>query len=117
MGNSTYQTKTIVDLFKEQVDHTPDNIAVEFNDDTLSYRELDVKSKQLAHPLQPAGLGEDTLVPICLNRSMDMIIGALGILKVGGAYVPIDPDYAIDRILYTRKDTHATVIITASSTV
>src|SRR5690606_24139267 len=117
MGNSTFQYKTIVDLFKEQVDRTPDNIAVEFNDDTLSYRELDEKSNQLAHYLQSAGVGEETLVPICVNRSMDMIIGALGILKAGGAYVPIDPEYPIDRILYTIKDTQATVIITESSTV
>lgn len=117
MGNSTFQYKTIVDLFKEQVDRTPDNIAVEFNDDTLSYRELDEKSNQLAHYLQSAGVGEETLVPICVNRSMDMIIGALGILKAGGAYVPIDPEYPIDRILYTIKDTQATVVITESSTV
>src|SRR5690606_4764684 len=114
MGNSTYQTKTIVDLFKEQVDRTPDNIAVELNDDTLSYRELDEKSNQLAHYLQSAGVGEETLVPICVNRSMDMIIGALGILKAGGAYVPIDTEYPIDRIEYTIQNTGAQIIITES---
>ncbi|MFB5944677.1 amino acid adenylation domain-containing protein [Albibacterium profundi] len=116
MGNSTFQYKTIVDLFREQVDRAPDNIAVEFNDESLTYRQLDEKSNQLAHYLQSAGVGEETLVPLCLNRSMDMIIGALGILKAGGAYVPIDPEYPIDRILYTIQDTQARVIITETGT-
>src|SRR5690606_39096836 len=60
---------------------------------------------------------EETLVPICLTRSMDMIMGALGILIAGGAYMPIDTEYPIERILYTIKDTQATVVITESSTV
>ncbi len=112
---SSSENKTIVDLFIEQVHKTPNNIAVEFESNTLTYKELDEHSNQLAHYLRTIGIKEDDLVPICLNRSIDMIIGILGILKAGGAYVPIDPDYPIDRVDYIIKDTGAKVIITESN--
>jgi amino acid adenylation domain-containing protein len=108
------QDKTLVDLFEEQVLRTPDNIAVEFEEEEMSYRELDCRANQLANYLISLGVVEDSLVPICLTRSLDMIIAALGVLKAGGAYVPIDPEYPIDRIEYTLSDTNGAVVIAES---
>src|SRR5690606_17750414 len=82
----------------------------------ITYRELNERSNQLAHYLRNRGVREDELIPICVQRSENMIIGALGVLKAGAAYVPIDPDYPIDRITYTVKDTSANVILTEANT-
>ncbi|MBK8549763.1 MAG: amino acid adenylation domain-containing protein [Ignavibacteria bacterium] len=103
--------KTIIDLFEEQVLKTPDNIALVFEDNHLTYRELNERSNQLAHYLRSQGVKTETLVPICIGRSIEMIIGILGILKAGGAYVPVDPDYPEERIKYILEDTGANVII------
>ena len=83
--------KTVVDLFSEQVDKTPDNVAVVFEGASLTYRELDKKSSQLAHYLLAQGVKREDLVAICMERSLEMIIGILGVVKSGGAYVPLDP--------------------------
>ena len=105
--------KTIVDLFSEQAQKTPDSIAVVFGDEQLTYRQLDARSNQLGHLLRSNGIREDSLVAICLERSLEMIIGILGILKAGGAYVPIDPDYPLERIAYMLEDTAAKIALTA----
>ncbi|SKA37897.1 Methyltransferase domain-containing protein [Chitinophaga eiseniae] len=107
--------KTIVDLLMEQALRTPDAVAVSLENDTLTYRELHERSNRLAHHLREKGVQEDTLVPICIERSPDMIVGILAILKAGGAYVPIDPDYPEERIRFMLEDTAATVIVTSSS--
>jgi amino acid adenylation domain-containing protein len=112
--NSTiaYPTdKTIADLLAEQVARTPDHIAVVFNEQTITYRELDEKSSQLAHHLRQRGVAEETLVPICLSPSLNMVIGILGIVKAGGAYVPIDPEYPADRINYMLSDCGGSVVV------
>ncbi|CAI2767104.1 non-ribosomal peptide synthetase [Flavobacterium collinsii] len=96
--------KTVVDLFEEQVKKTPDAIAVVYEGEALSYKELNEKSNQLGHYLIEQGVEPDTLVGICLERSLEMLIGILGILKSGGAYVPVDPDYPSDRIGYMLDD-------------
>ncbi|WP_317168128.1 AMP-binding protein, partial [Flavobacterium collinsii] len=83
---------------------TPDAIAVVYEGEALSYRELNEKSNQLGHYLIEQGVEPDTLVGICLERSLEMLIGILGILKSGGAYVPVDPDYPSDRIGYMLDD-------------
>lgn len=106
--------KTIVDLFDEQVQQTPDRVALTFGDNVLTYNQLNRKSNQLARHLQEVGVKAETLVPICLNRSLEMIIGILGILKAGGAYVPIDPDYPADRIDYMLSDLNSTVLVVDS---
>jgi tyrocidine synthetase-3 len=104
--------KTIVDLFDEQVSKTPNNIAVIFEEKELSYKELDECSNQLAHYLQKNyKIKPDDLVGIKLERSEWMIISVLGILKSGGAYVPIDPLYPQDRMDYIEKDTSYKVCI------
>ena len=86
------QDKCIHQLFEEQALRTPDSVAVVFEDQQLSYRELNQRANQLAHYLQKRGVGPDVLVGICVERSLEMVVGLLGILKAGGAYLPIDPD-------------------------
>ena len=104
--------KCIHQLFEEQVERTPDAIAVFFQEQQLTYRELNSRSNQLAHYLQKLGVKKGELVGICIERSLDMIVCLLGILKVGGAYVPLDPSYPQDRIEYMLKDSQVKVLLT-----
>src|SRR5215204_2900561 len=106
--------KTIVDLFEEQVSRNPQAIAVAFEDEQLTYQQLNEKVNQLSHYLISIGVRKEQLVPICLDRSIDLIIGLLGILKAGAAYVPIDPNYPEDRISYMIEDTRASIILSGS---
>ena len=106
------QDKTIVDLFESQVEKTPDNIAVIFEAQQLSYRELNHQSNQLAYTLIEMGVQTDTLVGICVERSLEMIIGLLGILKAGGAYVPLDPEYPQERLRFMLEDSQVPVLLT-----
>jgi non-ribosomal peptide synthetase component F len=105
--------KTIIDLFEEQVASTPNNLAVVFKEDQLTYQQLNKQANQLAHYLKSRGVKQDTLVPICIERSLEMITAILGILKAGGAYVPIDPEYPEERISYMLEDTGASIIVSS----
>ena len=106
------KNQTIVDLFEEQVVKNPNSVAVVFEHKELSYQELDEQSNQLAHYLQKNyTIKPDDLVGIKQQRSEWMIISILGVLKSGGAYVPIDPEYPQDRIEYIEKDTKCKVCI------
>ncbi|WP_353122979.1 condensation domain-containing protein, partial [Planktothrix agardhii] len=109
------QEQCIHQLFESQVERTPDAIAVVFEEQSLTYSELNCLANQLAHYLQKSGVKPDELVGICLERSLDMIVGLLAILKVGGAYVPIDPDYPQERISFMLQDTQVKVILTCES--
>jgi len=109
------QDKCIHELFEEQVGRTPGATAVVFDDQQLSYRELNDRSNQLAQYLQGKGVGPDTIVGICMERSLEMLVGLLGILKAGGAYVPLDPVLPDGRIAFMIRDTQATIIITQAS--
>ncbi|NBT86422.1 MAG: amino acid adenylation domain-containing protein, partial [Alphaproteobacteria bacterium] len=106
------ENKTIHQLFEEQVEKTPNNIAVVYEDQELTYQQLNEKANQLAHYLRTLGVGPDILVAIAVERSLEMIIGLLGILKAGGAYVPLDPDYPEERLQFMLNDTNAPVLIT-----
>ncbi len=106
--------QTIVDLFQAQVDKTPDNIAVIFENQHLSYFELNSKANQLAHYLMTLGVGAETLVGICVERSFSMVIGLLGVLKAGGAYVPLDPDYPAARLAFMLEDSGVLVLLSQS---
>ncbi|MCX7920657.1 MAG: amino acid adenylation domain-containing protein, partial [Clostridia bacterium] len=92
--------KGIHQLFEEQVEKTPDHIALVFGETCLTYRELNNRANTIAWYLRGKGIGEDKIVGIMVERSLEMIIGILGILKAGGAYVPIDPGYPKERINY-----------------
>lgn len=113
--NNTFTTypgdKTVVELFEEQVEKTPDNIAVIFEDEKITYAELNSKANQLAKRLRVLGVKQDDFVVIMSERSIDMIIGILGIIKAGGAYVPIEPSYPKERIRYILNDCNPKVIV------
>ncbi len=111
-GQVDYPTgKTVVDLFKEQVNLAPGSIAVVFGERKLSYKELDEKSDRLARVLNSRGVTEDSLVPLYLERGSDMVIALLGIMKAGAAYVPIDTEFPADRVRYMLDDTKANIIV------
>ncbi|SMO94796.1 AMP-binding enzyme C-terminal domain-containing protein, partial [Flavobacterium resistens] len=104
--------KTIIDLFEEQVDKTPDNIAVVFEEVQLTYKQLNEKANQLAYYLRETyKIQADDLIGIKLERSEQMILAILGILKSGAAYVPIDPSYPQERIAYIEKDSNCKIVI------
>ena len=106
------KAKCIHQLFEEQAEKTPDNVAVVFEAAELTYRELNEKSNQLAHYLQKKGVKPESLVGIYVERSLEMIVGLLGILKAGGVYVPIDPTYPEDRISYMLEDADCEIVLT-----
>ncbi|MBC9909360.1 non-ribosomal peptide synthase/polyketide synthase [Chitinophaga varians] len=105
--------KTIIDLFRERVAVAPESIALLFEEQVLTYQELDIRANQLAHYLAGKGVQQETLVPVCMERSPEMIIAILGILKAGGAYLPIDPSYPAARITYLLEDSHATMLVSS----
>lgn len=104
--------QNIIGLLTNQVTITPDHLALVWKDKYLTYRELDEKSNKIANYLVGKGVKKDDLVPICLNRSIEMIIGIIGILKSGAAYVPVDPEYPAVRISYILKNIASQVIVT-----
>ncbi len=106
------QDQCIHQLFEAQVERTPDAIAVVFEDQQLSYCELNARANQLAYYLQTLGVKPEVLVGICVERSIEMIIGILAILKAGGAYVPIDPTYPQQRLALLLNDAPLTVLLT-----
>lgn len=99
-------------LFESQVERTPDAIAMVFEQRHLTYRELNDRANQVAHYLQTLGVGPEVIVGICLERSLDMVVGLLGILKAGGSYVPLDPAYPPDRLSYMIEDSQLPVLLT-----
>ncbi|MGL5793707.1 MAG: AMP-binding protein, partial [Waterburya sp.] len=99
-------------LFEAQVEKTPDNIAVVFNEQKFTYQELNYRANKVAHYLQSLGVGTEVLVGICVERSWEMIVGMLGILKAGGAYVPLDPAYPKARLSFMLADSQVQVLLT-----
>ena len=124
--NDTYvpypKNKTIYQLFEEQASKTPNSIAVVFDQKRLTYSELNKKANQLSRLIRVKyksctkfDIKPDCLIGLCIERSLDLIICILGILKAGAAYVPLDPDYPSDRLEYMIEDSHTLLIITQSS--
>jgi amino acid adenylation domain-containing protein/thioester reductase-like protein len=107
--------KSIVQLFREQVAAHPRDIALVFEDNELTYREVDKKSNQLASFLIAQGVRRQEIVALKVGRSFNMVIGILGILKAGAAYLPLDPHYPQDRIAYMLADSNARFILTDNS--
>ncbi|MGG4217621.1 amino acid adenylation domain-containing protein, partial [Paenibacillus jamilae] len=111
---ASYPDKCFPELFIKQARKTPEAVAVVYEEQSLTYRELKEKSTLLALYLQNQGVTPDTLVGICMERSLEMVIGLLGILLAGGAYVPLDPGYPEDRLEYMLQDSNASLVITQS---
>lgn len=106
------QDQTIVDLFKAQVQRTPDHPAITFEGQTITYRELDQRTDQLAYVLRSHGVKDNAIVGLLIGRSMDTVISMLAILKAGGAYLPIDIDYPEERISYMIEDSGMHFLLT-----
>ncbi len=106
------KNKCIHQLFEQQVKRTPDNIAVVYENQQLTYTQLNIRANQLAHYLQQLGVKPEVSVGICVERSLEMVIGLLGILKAGGAYLPIEPTYPKERLVFIIKDAQTPVLLT-----
>jgi amino acid adenylation domain-containing protein len=103
---------TLPGLFAAQVARTPAAVAVRYEGADVSYAELDRRANRLAHHLRGLGVGPESVVGVCLDRSVELVVALLGIHKAGGAYLPLDPDYPAERIHYVRADSGARVMIT-----
>ncbi|MBD2690471.1 non-ribosomal peptide synthetase [Anabaena catenula] len=106
------QKACIHQFFEAQVEKTPDAIAVSFENQKLTYQELNKRANQLAYKLLNLGVKPETLVGICMERSLEMIVGILAIMKAGGAYVPLDPAYPPERLAFIFKDAQISVLVT-----
>ncbi|MDZ8085086.1 MAG: amino acid adenylation domain-containing protein [Nostoc sp. DedQUE12b] len=111
------QEQCIHQLFEAQVERTPDAVAVVFESEQLTYRQLNTKANQLAHYLRSLGVKPEVLVGICVERSLSMVIGLLAILKAGGAYIPLDPSYPKERLAYMLEDSCPGVLLTQQNLV
>ena len=101
-------------LFEEQVERSPEAVAVEYEGTQLTYRELNARANQLAHYLQSKGVGPESRVGIWMERSLEMMVALLGTLKAGGAYVPLDPNYPQERLAFMLGDAQVPVLLTAA---
>jgi amino acid adenylation domain-containing protein len=111
-GRAYPVNKCIHQLFEAQVELTPDALALVFNDQQLTYRELNGRANQLANYLKRLRVGRDVPVGICMERSVEMVVAILAVLKAGAAYVPLDPKYPMERLEFMLTDTGAPVLLT-----
>ncbi|WXG19664.1 non-ribosomal peptide synthase/polyketide synthase [Xenorhabdus griffiniae] len=109
------QDQLVHSLFEAQAARHPDTLAVVFDGQTLSYGELNCRANQLAHHLISLGVHPDDRVAICIERSLDLIVGLLAILKAGGAYVPLDPTYPSERLAYMLEDSEPVALLTQTT--
>jgi amino acid adenylation domain-containing protein len=110
-----YPRGCVHELFEQQAASTPDAEALVFGDERLTYEELNRRANQLAHYLRALGVGPEVAVALCVERSVEMIVGLLGILKAGGYYVPLDPAYPRQRLRFMLEDSQARVLLTQES--
>ncbi|NEE17920.1 amino acid adenylation domain-containing protein, partial [Streptomyces sp. SID7499] len=106
---------TVTALFEAQVARTPDRTALTFGEEELSYAELDARANRLARYLIGRGVGPESVVAVLFERSVDLVVGLLGVIKAGAAYLPIDPNYPADRIAYVIADSGAVCVLTGAS--
>jgi amino acid adenylation domain-containing protein len=107
-----YPQVCVHNLFEQQVEKTPDNIALVFENQQLTYRELNQGANKLARYLQQLGVKADVMVGICMERSVEMVVGILAIMKAGGAYVPLDSNYPKERLAFMLADSQVSVLLT-----
>ncbi|PCR95715.1 non-ribosomal peptide synthetase [Pseudomonas fluorescens] len=108
--------QTVHSLFEAQVERTPQAIALQADEQSLTYVELNARANRLAHRLRELGVGPDTPVAICVERGPELVIGLLGILKAGGTYVPLDPAYPAERLNYMLKDSAPVAVLAHGAT-
>lgn len=111
-----YPEMTLHQLVEEQVDRSPDAVAVVSKNASITYRELDRRANKIAHSFQAMGIGPDAVIAVCLDRSIDMVTASLGILKSGAGYLPVDVSYPADRIAYMLQDACVSAVIAAPNT-
>lgn len=109
---NAYPQDALHKLFEQQVERTPDRRALISQSEELTYRQLNQLANQLAHYLQKQGVTTETLVAICLERDLDMVVAILAILKAGGTYIPLDPSYPVERLSFMLSDSQASLLIT-----
>jgi amino acid adenylation domain-containing protein len=114
-GAAYSRDKFVHELFEQQAARTPEAVAVVHAGRALTYSQLNERANQLAHHLTGLGVGPDALVAICVERSLEMVVGLLAILKAGGAYVPMDPDYPRERLAYILHDSAPALLLTQAS--
>lgn len=107
-----YQGQCLHEMFEQQVERTPEALAVVFEREQIAYRSLNERANQLAHYLRRLGVGPETLVGVCLERSLEMVVALLAVLKAGAAYVPLDPEYPRERLSFMMEDAQASVLLT-----
>jgi len=105
--------KLIHELFEDQVSKTPEAVALRYEAQFLSFKDLEFRANQLARHLRSKGIGPSRLVGICLERGLDMVVALLGVLKAGGAYVPLDPDYPRERLAFMLQDSNPLILVTS----
>ncbi|PYP82534.1 MAG: non-ribosomal peptide synthetase, partial [Blastocatellia bacterium AA13] len=103
--------RSVPELFEQQVELSPDSVAVVYEGSQLSYDELNRRANQLAHYLREMGVGPDVKVGLCVERSLELIVGLIGVLKAGGAYLPLDADYPRERIAFIIEDAECRIIL------
>ncbi len=106
------QDQCVSQLFEAQAARTPQAVAVVDEKTQLTYQELNTRANQLAHHLRSLGVGPESLVGLCLDRSVDMVVGMLGVHKAGGAYVPLDPTFPAERLAFMLEDSQPAVLVT-----
>lgn len=111
-GVSAETTCCAHEAFETKVNARPDEVAVIHGSEQVTYRELNSRANQLAHHLRELGIGPEKLVGICLERSVDLLVGILAVAKTGGAYIPLDPSYPVERLAFMLQDSGAPVLVT-----
>jgi amino acid adenylation domain-containing protein len=109
-----YPHECVHRLFEQQVERTPDAVAISYEGEQLTYRELNERANQLAHHLIGLGVGPDVVVGICVDRSLEMVVALLGTLKAGAAYLPLDPGFPRERLDFMLEDSGAPVLVTTT---
>ncbi|NRZ86225.1 amino acid adenylation domain-containing protein [Clostridium beijerinckii] len=109
--SSVYPNKTVYKLFEEQVNKSPNKVALEFKEEKLTYKALNEKSNQLASYLRENGVHKEVIVGIMMSHSIELVIGILAVLKAGGTYLPIDPSYPVDRVNYMLEDSESSIVL------
>jgi amino acid adenylation domain-containing protein/non-ribosomal peptide synthase protein (TIGR01720 family) len=106
--------RTVVQLFEDQTAQTPENIAAVHGNEIVTYAELNRRTNRLAHYLREQGVGPESVVAICMERSIDVLVAFWGVLKAGGAYIPIDPAYPLERIAFMIEDADPKIVLTSN---